>query len=589
MLKKIRTQIKTEKFQWIYSIILKDIRLVIYTLILGVIGAVLGLVMSVFSQKLIDDIIPSQNESHLKLGLGIVLLLLILKMLNNYVQGFFGILHYKKFNTLLISNFFDKLIYLPKSFYDKNETGALITRMHDSNAIHDIISFVINTLTLNIINILVSVVVMFYYSWSVGIIALFSFPFFLLISHYYKPIMEKRHHDVFVSNGENESNFISSIQGADLIKVENKQNYFSNLNVTTFGRLQNHKFNLSISGLKFGVLSEAVGTLFYFLMLLVAAYQAIWGYITIGEFTATIGISTGMLYPIGTLGNAIIHFQGAKVAFDRMHEVVANTSEFDEESDARKNSLSSIEKISLKDVSFSYSAEKKVLEKVSFSVQKGEMACIYGKNGAGKSTIMSLIAQLYKPNEGAIFFNDINSKEYSIRSIRDKIAFVSQGTKLFNGTILSNIAFSHSLDIMNDAKTFLHENGFDFFFNRLSNKYDTIINENGKNLSGGQIQMISLARALYQRKEVLLVDEPTAALDIEAEDFVLKKIKTFSSDEDGIVILVSHKFKSTELSSKVILIQDKTVFAVNKYDKLLKFKNYYSENYNSQLTNETLV
>lgn len=569
---------KSEKARWFLYILYKDIGLLVATLVIGVISSVLGLSMAVFSQKLIDNIIPSKDMVYLAKAIGIVIILLLLRVGVGYLQGYIGSIHGKRFNFRLINEFFKKMIFLPKSFFDENKTGGLITRMHDSSAIHSTVMFISNTLILNFLTVIISAAFLFHYSVLIGFITLASFPLYILISYLFKDVMRTRVQEMYVANGENESNYIASIQNMDLIKTHNKQNYYVEQNASKFGWSLEKGFQTNIAGMNFGVSSEMVGNLCYVSILSVAAYQALIGQISIGEFTAILNVATGMLGPIAILGSALMHLQGARVAFDRMYEIVSAKSEFHEAEDAVKIIPERIHSVKFKNVSFSYESNIPLLNNINFSAKSGEIVCVFGRNGAGKSTLLNLLVSLYRPLEGEILINDRTLAEYSIMGIREKIAMVSQQTKLFDGPLLQNVCMSADESEQQKASELLHEYGFDAYIERINGAYAAKLSEDGNNLSGGQKQIIALARALYKNPDVLLVDEATAALDGDSEEFIIKKLAEFSR-KGGIVVMVSHRLRPAQAATKIVIIDENSVQHIGDHKSLLLTENIYSKRY----------
>ncbi len=578
MCHKVKNFLKSEKSQWFVPLLLKDIHLLVITVVLGVMSSLLGLSMAVFSQKLIDEIIPRNDIAYLIKGICIIAAILVVKLSLSYIQSYIGLLHGKKFNLGLIDSFFKKLLFLPKKFFDENKTGGLITRMHDSGAIHGTITFVVNTLLLNIINITISAIFLFHYSSTLGLIALSSFPIFLISAVLSKNAMKARVEAMYEANAENEGHYIASIQNSDLIKTHNKQDYFTKINYFTYRNLQEKVLLSSRAGLAFGITSESIGTFFYLMMLSFAAFQTISGLMTIGEFTATLGVATGILWPIGALGNSIMHLQSAQVAFDRMFQVVSTQREFLEDEEKNKRKLDDIQLIEFDNVHFSYDQSKEVLDGISFSVRRGEIVCIFGKNGAGKSTILNLIMALYKPHAGIVRFNNTDAKELSVVDLRNHIAIISQQTKLFEGPVIKNICLSDSEEEYHSSVNYLSELGFDEYISSINGGYAAKISESGNNLSGGQKQIISLARALNKRPDVLLVDEATASLDGDSENFVIEKLREFSA-KGGIVVMVSHRLRPARAATKIIVLDNRSVSHVGTHDELMKTKNLYSKRF----------
>lgn len=574
----------SEKQRWLLSLIKKDRNLLSLIFILGLAGGALGLSMAVFSQQLIDKIIPSQDTYYFLQAIAVLVVLLLLRLLIGYLQAYVSSLHGRSFNLHLIDSFFSKMIFLPKSFFDSNKTGTLITRMHDSSAIQTTVIFVTNSLILNLFNLIISAAFLFQYSSLIGFTSLFAFPLFIASSIFFKNVMRHRLQAMYVANGENESNYIASIQNIDLIKTHNKQAHYIQQNAQKYGNSLEKSFQSNLTGINFSATSDAIGTLSYILILGIAAYQALIGHMTIGEFSATIAVATGMLGPMSILGNALMHLQDARVAIDRMYEVMSSKSEFQMDEDRQKETPPQVNSIELRNISFSYDINTPLLDNISFSAVRGEMLCLFGRNGAGKSTLLNLLVALYRPIQGEILVNGKPITDFSIMGLRQRIAMVSQQTKLFDGPLLNNICMSNDNMDLERATKLLHEKGFAPFINRIQGAFNAQLSEDGNNLSGGQKQIIALARALFKNPDVLLVDEATAALDSESEDFVIKILRDFSN-ANGIVIMVSHRLKPTTACSRIVVIDNHSVQLVGNHHALMQTDNFYSARYKSALDN----
>lgn len=571
------------KWNWFINILKKDIKLLISTIILGLIASSLGMAIAVFSQKLIDTIIPSHNLNKLFIGLSIAAGILLTKIIITYTQQYTGAKYNQQFNMRLIDEFFKNLLLLPKSFFDSHNTGVLTARMNDSSSIQQTITYIANTLILNVLILIVSIVFMFFYSPIMSLMVLAALPIFLTIAFAYKKKVVRNVTKVMESNAKKESNYISTIQNIDLLKTHNKEEMFSNINHDMYGYYQKRILRSTMTGASIGTIAEISGTLLYILMLSYSSYQMIIGNLTVGKFTAAITIASGMFGPIGTLGFAILQLQGARVAFDRMYEFINLDTEYDRNQDEKKIHLEKITNIELKNIYFSYQNEKNILNDLTFKVTKGEILCIFGRNGSGKTTILKLLMYLYKPGHGDIKFNGTDIKDLSIQGFRKKIAIVAQQSKLFDRTVIENICLDSDYTETETAIQFLNSLGFNKYINTLAQGYYTIINENGENLSGGQKQIISLARALCKKPDVLLLDEPTASMDEEAEAFVIETLKKFK--KNGIVIIVTHRRNPAKESDKIVILKNGAFQDQGTHQELVLAKNLYSESFSNQQYN----
>lgn len=571
----VTDDIKKEKLNWFKDLVSKDFVLISGAIFLGIIVSSLGLVVAFFIQILIDDILPQGKKEMLTNGIIIISGILLLKQILSFIQQYLGILQSKRFNLRLISRFYMSLLKLPKHFFNKYNSGDFIARMNDTSSIQQAISHVINIQVINALTLIVSSIVLFFYSIKIGVIALLSLPCFLVISFLFSKKIIYGQIEVMEANALKETNYIATIQNTDFIKGANKEDVFSNINKMLYGNFQKKIFSLGKLDINVRNISEFVGTVFFVVLLATVSFMTVYKEITVGEFAAIITISSGMLPAIATLAFSHLQLLGAKVAFDRMYELISIEKEYDIEIDKEKMKHDDIYSIKFNDIYFSYNeAARQVLKGVSLEAKKGEITCIYGENGSGKSTILNLIQNFYKPNKGSLLINDININQFSLFNLRESISCVSQQTKLFNKTIIENICLDDNLDQTRKAITILDKFGFGKYFDKLPDGYNTKVHEGGTNLSGGQLQLVSFARAFYRDTKVLLLDEPTAALDRDTENFILHLLNEFK--KDGIVIMVTHKLKPAKLANAIYILKDGEINVSGSHDELLLSSNLYS-------------
>jgi ABC-type bacteriocin/lantibiotic exporter with double-glycine peptidase domain len=570
-------KINTTKYVWLLSILKKDTKYLWGNVFLGLFASLLGMAMAIFSQKLIDFIVPGKNSKILVTGLCIAASIMIFKIAVTFAQQYLGAKFNQNFNQNLINEFFERLMFLPRTFFDKFNTGVLIARMNDSYAIQKTISYFANTLILNILILIVSTSLMFAYSVEVAIITLLAFPLYFTLALFYKKKINNNLRMEMDAGAKKENNYITTIQNIDIVKTHNQEEVFSKRNKKIYGYFQQRVFNSTLTGTFLGIFAELIGTIISIAILTFTSCQMLSGMLTVGKFAAIISINMGMFGPIATLGFAILELQGANVAFDRMYEFMIEKPEYALEEDNKKMHLHKINKVEVKNLYFSYEKKTDLLININFTANKGEMLCIWGENGSGKSTILKLLMSLYKPDSGEIKFDGINIDKLSIQSTRDRIALVAQQSKLFNTTIIENICLSSEEKLWKKAIVFLNNLGFDRIINNLPDGYMTKIHENGSNLSGGQKQIISLGRAMFKQPDILLVDEPTASLDNENELFVLDILKKFK--KYGTIIMVSHKHNPAKESDFIMLLKNGVIEKRGKHHDLIEDDNLYSKSY----------
>jgi subfamily B ATP-binding cassette protein MsbA len=236
--------------------------------------------------------------------------------------------------------------------------------------------------------------------------------------------------------------------------------------------------------------------------------------------------------------------------------------------------------INFKNVKFEYgSSEKEVLKSINLELLGGKMTSLVGHSGSGKSTILNLIPRFYNINSGDIIIDDQSIYKTKIFSLRNHISLVSQDTTLFDDTVRNNIAYANlkasNEEIVKTAQLSFSEE----FINKLPDKYETVIGENGVRLSGGEKQRLSIARAMIKKSSIILLDEATSSLDSETENKIQKALKILTKNKTTIVI--AHRLSTILNSDKIYVIDSGAVIASGKHEELLnsseKYKNFYEK------------
>ena len=225
--------------------------------------------------------------------------------------------------------------------------------------------------------------------------------------------------------------------------------------------------------------------------------------------------------------------------------------------------------------------ERDVLKSIDLTIGGGEMTSVVGHSGAGKSTILNLIPRIYDSNSGDILIDDQSIYKSKISSLRSNISLVHQDTTLFDDTIKNNIAYA-KLDASEDEIFEAAKLSFcDEFINKLPNKFDTIIGENGIRLSGGEKQRLSIARAMLKKSKIILLDEATSSLDAETESKIQDAIKFLTKNRTTLVI--AHRLSTIMNSNKIYVVDDGRIAAEGNHQKLLKSSEIYKNFYEKQL------
>ncbi|MCT3777134.1 peptidase domain-containing ABC transporter [Elizabethkingia anophelis] len=550
--------IKTEytnkaKKEWLISLLKKDQEAIYTILVLGIIMTLLGMSMSIFSQKLIDDILPQKKIKVLMLSIAFLGFLLFVRVFIQALRDFYIIKQNKAFNERINYSFFSALLHLPKAFFDTRKIGDFVARLNDTQRIQNVIKQLITTTTVDLLSVAISVVFLFFYSWKLAVICLVLSPIiFYVIFSFNKKIIEAQQ-IVMQAYSQNEANYIDSIRGIEVIKNFSRHALFLKRNQKVFGFFQSNMYELGRLNLRISFTSGLTLVVFLLLILAFSSYHVLNNEIKIGELMAIIGISSSLLASITNLALVTIPIQEAKVAFDRMFEYSSIKSEI-----LDGIVLDNINSIVVQGIDFRYNGRSKLLEDVSFSLEKGKITTLLGESGKGKTTLAEILQKNYKIEAGNIIINGkYNLQDISFSSWRNLIGVVPQNIQLFNGSVVENIVLDQQIN--EERLTFLVDN-FDFgkFISSLPQGWGTLVGEEGINLSGGQKQLLGWMRALYHNPEFLILDEPTSSLDRETRSFIYKLISDLKSTK--VIFIISHYLEDLQnISDNIIILENKMV------------------------------
>lgn len=566
-------EIKSRKSEWLKELVKDDIEILGLALALGIFITVLSLSTAIFSQKLIDVILPKRDLTKLLLGAGFLAILLIGRSGLSYIRQLFIIQQSKDFNNRIIQRFYSLLLKLPVPFFLNRKTGDLIARMNDAQRLQQTVTVLFATLMIDILMVAVASVYIFTQSYLLGVFALLSVPLFFLLAWFYNdPILEGQK-QIMAAHAANESNYVDTIQGIATIKVANKEPFFSKLTNTVYGFFQDRIFDLGKIGIQFWLLTDLIGIIFIVGMLVFSSLLVLSGDILIGALVAIFQMISQLIPAANKLALTNIQIQEARVAFDRLYEFTFIEPEYILEKEC--TILESIERIQVQGLTFRFPGRSLLLKGIDFEVRKGEMITLLGESGCGKTTILQILQKFYKPENGKIIANgNFDFDEISVKNWRSKIAAVSQEVKIFNGTLLDNICLGNPQEHAEKVIQFCRENGFSNYFESFPQQYATLLGEEGVNISGGQRQLVALARALYQEPDMILLDEATSAMDRNTELDILENLLSLN-DKMGI-ILVTHRVQSARFGHRAYIIENGEIKDKGQPWELARRENFFS-------------
>lgn len=561
---------KHSQKKWFLNLLKEDYKLLWISVLLGVFVAGLGLAMSLFSQKLIDDILPSNNIKKLVSGIGLLTVLLLARVGIGALREYFLLQQSKDFNNRINTNFFSSLLQLPKPFFDTRKIGELVARLNDTQRVQRVIKMLASSLVIDVLVSIISMVFLFMYSWKIGLISLLSVPiYFYIIYRSNKKIINSQK-EVMQSYAFNESNYINTIQGIATIKNDNKQEVFNKTNDVVFANFQDKIFNLGKINITLSWQSGLASVLFLIGILIYTSIQVFNKEIKLGELMAVLGIVGSLMPSIANLALISIPINEAKIAFNRMYEFASIEKEKDE-----GQPLNEINSITIQNLSFRFAGRSELFTNITLNIEKGKFTAIVGESGSGKSTLGQILQRFYTFENGSIVINnEYNLNEIELKSYRNLIGVIPQEITIFNGNVLDNILLG-AIDTQENIIQFITNFGFDVYFNQLPQGLATILGEEGINLSGGQKQIIALARVLYKKPQFLILDEATSAMDRNTENFTMNLFEKIKPN--CAIFFISHRLNALKNIADVIYVLDnKTISISGNHNELMQSDNFYS-------------
>ena len=503
------------------------------------------------------------------------------------VKGFFA--YYQLFLTSRIGyllvytlrgELFNHLQRLSLSFHHRVHTGELLSKLtSDTNNLRDVFADSALTFTTHLLTVAGMLAIMFILNIELGLLVLVSFPLlFLTIYFVYSRVKLSARHQRH-NEGRLASRVTEVLIAVPLIQAYGMEDYErerfeadSTLSMKTGIKIS----RMEAAATRLVEIISAFGTA---IVVLFGALQVLAGKMTPGDVLVFASYMAQIYQPIRQITRLSTRFSRATASIERINEMLETEPEIEDEANALQvNKLNG--DIAFNKVSFSYVDGKKVLDNVSFHIKPGERIALVGASGAGKSTIANLIIRLYEPQQGAILIDRQNIKNYQRASLRQEIGVVLQAPILFGASIRENISYGRpkaTLAEIIDAAKQVHAH--DFIIN-LPDGYDTLLAESGNTLSGGQKQRICLARALIRQASILIMDEPTSAVDAESQALIRDAMNRIHHGRT--ILLIAHQFHTIRDFDRILVLKHGRIVEEGSHQKLMQLGGYYHELYQLQ-------
>jgi ATP-binding cassette subfamily B protein len=480
----------------------------------------------------------------------------------------------RHFNVRIVDDFYKSLLSLPKSFFDSRRTGDFVARLNDTIRIQKVISDIVGVYAIDILILIITIILLFYYSLVSAILSLICLPVIYLIVNRWNGRIINSQQNLMAGYASSESNFIDSLAGIQVIKSLNFQGTFISKNHRIYSDFQDKAFWLAKIKLKLNLLTGLTGTLYIIIILIYCSIEVMQSRLTQGELMAILSLSSTLLPSVLNLALIGVPLSEARVALNRMFEFTQiGTEETDISEDTPCSNITHLE---LRNISFRFPGRSLLLENINLSLRKGELVSLVGECGCGKSTLANIILRFYKPESGEILINGIRNYDcVSLKNWRSKIGIIPQEIHIFNGTILQNILSEQSEGKIDEMLSTVSKYGLGGFINSFPSGLITLVGEEEINLSGGEKQLLGFIRVLITKPDLLIIDEGTSFMDRRTESIIMDLITRLKT-EMGI-LLISHRINIVKhLSDKIYIIKGKKIATNGTHLELINSDNLYS-------------
>lgn len=464
------------------------------------------------------------------------------------------------------------MLHLDLTFFHRHHSGELISRVvGDIARIQNAVSTSLATLLRESLTAMALIGVVIYQSPKLAFFTLVVLPAAYVPVDRLSRRLKRIAHAAQTSSAELTARLAEVTSNIEAIKAYHTEDF----EARRFSAINQGLFRISLKAVRVNALVVPVMELFAALsaaaVITIGGLQVVEGHMSVGAFFSFLAALLMAVDPVRRLTQTYAQFQEAVAAQERIEAILRLAPEVK----SGTLELPAVSELALEQVRLDY-GEKTALHDVSLKVRRGEVIALVGPSGGGKSSVASLLLRFYDASHGRVSLNGRDIREYTLESIRRRIAIVTQRVMIFNDSIAANVAYGAEIDPERVRAALMRANLWDFVAG-LPEGIDTQLNEAGTNLSGGQRQRIAIARALYREPDVLILDEATSALDNASEAAILETLRALASDI--ITIIIAHRLKSVDFADRIYLIADGRVVCEGSKARLMRDCPHFQELY----------
>ncbi len=537
--------------------------------------------MAPWLHDLLRPLLASGNRMHIALiAASLYVAISALGALASYIDNYYTESAGQWVAHDLRMRMYNHLQRLSLGYYNTHQTGPIISTItSDISTIQSFASSSTLDILVDMLTIVSMLGLMFWLNWDFTLIAVAVTPFLLLFVSRFKKAVKSATHEVRKEQSAIVAVVQQGLESMQVVKAFGQEKVEEEMlksvsQATVSAALKARSVKALLSPVVTVVVAGCTAVVLWRGAALILA-----GTMTVGSLTVYLAYLSRFFKPVKDLATTTNAIAQVTVGVERVREILDTDTIIPEKQDAIEPGTFK-GAIELRNVAFGYDPSTPILTDVSFSIKPGEFVGIVGPTGAGKSTVVSLIPRFYDVQAGSVLVDNVDVREYQIKGLRDQIGYVLQDTVLFHGTIYENIAFGNPHATKDEVIAAAKLANADEFISKMPLGYDTPVGERGSTLSGGQRQRIGIARVMVRNSPILLLDEPTAALDSESEKLVIDALEKLMKDKT--VIAIAHRLTTIRDADKIIVISGGVVAENGTHAELLAKQGIYADLYRTQ-------
>lgn len=557
-------------------------RLFVTAIAISVILTIFGIILAIFNKVLIDEIIP-YNEKKQLLAFAIVLVIVtVTQVLLSALRTHAVLYLSQKIDIPLMLGYFKHIFRLPMNFFASRKTGDIVTRFQDAGVVKDVLTNTALTIFIDVFMVFIIGVVLYTTCAQLFAIVLVMALISALLIYGFKRPYKKLNRKSMEQGARLNSQVIEALNGIETVKTNSCENHVMDNIETEYIKAMKIGFRGGVLSNIQGSLSSITGGIGNIMMLVIGGYIVIGGDTTLGTLVAFMSLAGYFIDPINRLVGLQLSIQEADISLKRLAEIYDVKEEVDIEEGKKTDVLEDgIKSIEVRNVSFRYGSRPLTLKDVSMQLGNGQKIALVGRSGCGKTTLSKLLLKFYTPEDGSILFNGTDINDIDAFALRSRTGCVPQRAELFSGTIRENLTLGLRDVSKGELDRACERSGCSEFIRRLPAGYDTFLDENGGGLSGGEMQRISIARALLRDPSFMIFDEATSNTDFITEKMVYDLI--FDKLSDISMMIIAHRLSTVRRCDRIYMMDKGEIVECGTHDELMAADGPYAEMWNSQI------